>query len=560
MVMHSITTENFNISYDDANFTHVEVPSVEARADYVATACEGDFSKLCSLFAVDGAKTFGPSNRILITFDKNIRGANNNGYVSPNASHITVNPEIGASNDFVMLLFVDEMSEILMGVIGKTVGSWDAGDSSGEGLSRVCGALLHPASAPVNVNAWLLFDPTQDTTAAVADDAFRKDWVTSSFKGGPLKAGGTVAGDQDSYSVGCAILFINYLQSQLDFPLQNIISAMPLNYQAGDSTLASMSKALTHADLDAYGQFRQLIDVHYPVGSAQLKTNNPFPLAVTSLAPCATGNSTGLFVFVAMPDGRIAYDYATQGKAFQGWQGIPGSLPTQLSLASATLGENIYVFSRGETGDIRFAATNGGTSFGPWAPVPGQVSLIPGSALSASGRPSELFLFAQSAEGAVLFNQFFPGGKFVGWQEVPGGLRVKTALATGMQDTTLFVFAVASDGSVQFNQAAAGGAFVGWQTLPGAPATEIPLCAVGRKGNLFVFLVGTDGQVHFNQAAPGGPFVGWQIMPGSRQTSVAVGAGMVNDNLFVFLTESDGRIVFNQAEPGGSFVGWQLLR
>jgi hypothetical protein len=66
-------------------------------------------------------------------------------------------------------------------------------------------------------------------------------------------------------------------------------------------------------------------------------------------------------------------------------------------------------------------------------------------------------------DSQILFNQAAPGGAFVGWQEVPGGVRTDVALAAGMQKDTLFVFAKQQDGRILFNQAASGGAFVGWQ-------------------------------------------------------------------------------------------------
>ena len=70
-------------------------------------------------------------------------------------------------------------------------------------------------------------------------------------------------------------------------------------------------------------------------------------------------------------------------------------------------------------------------------------------------------------DGRILFNQASPGKAFVGWQEVPGGVRTDVALASGMQNETVFVFAKDQAGRVLFNQAAPGGAFVGWQEVPG---------------------------------------------------------------------------------------------
>ena len=65
--------------------------------------------------------------------------------------------------------------------------------------------------------------PPGNPSSPVADSQFRKDWVSENFTGGPLKAGGFVNGDDDSYSYGCAILFIYYLKDQLGFSMSQIV-------------------------------------------------------------------------------------------------------------------------------------------------------------------------------------------------------------------------------------------------------------------------------------------------------------------------------------------------
>jgi hypothetical protein len=465
-----------------------------------------------------------------------------------------VNPEIGSANDFVMLLFADEMSEILMDVVG----AWDRGDSGGEGLSRVSGALLHPASAPVNVNAWLFADPTKDPSAAVADDAFRKDWVSTNFKGGPLKAGGNVAGDQDSYSVGCSMLFLFYLLSQLDFTISQVVQSVPAANKIGQPTLAGGYQVLTGNTVGAFPQFQRFINAWFSPNHAQLATNNPFPLHLTDVTPAVAGQKGGIYNFLPMVNAQIIYNMAVPGGAAVGWQDVPGQEVATGGLASAFLGDDVYLFSRRATGGIVFNKAGFGKAFSPnWQPVPGflTTSLPP----AAAGRPSELFLFATAADGSIQFNQIAANGAFVGWQPMPGNIHTPMPVAAGMQDQTLFVFAN-TGGAVVFNQAAPGGAFVGWQAMAGAPQTNLPPATAGRESNLFVFLVGTDGQIWFNQAAPGGAFVGWQLMPGDRRTGIAVSAGMFNTTLFVYARMADGRVVYNQAAQGGAFVGWQLVR
>ncbi len=108
---------------------------------------------------------------------------------------------------------------------------------------------------------------------------------------------------------------------------------------------------------------------------------------------------------------------------------------------------------------------NDAAAFDGWQDMPGGVTT--NVALAAAGRKDNLFVFARTLDGRILFNQAAPGGAFVGWQEVPGGVITDAPLAAGMQADTLFVFAKRPDGTIVFNQAAPGGAFVGWQDMPG---------------------------------------------------------------------------------------------
>jgi len=76
----------------------------------------------------------------------------------------------------------------------------------------------------------------------------------------------------NSESIGCAVLFLNYLRTQLNIPWERIL-------QAGGATLAE-----TYANLglgsDAFAKFRALVDRHFPPGKpSAVTTDNPFPLA-----------------------------------------------------------------------------------------------------------------------------------------------------------------------------------------------------------------------------------------------------------------------------------------
>jgi hypothetical protein len=238
------------------------------------------------------------------------------------------------------------------------------------------------------------------------------------------------------------------------------------------------------------------------------------------------------------------------------WQiAVPDIVTTDVALASAGRSDNLFVFAKSLDGRVVFNQAAPGGAFVGWQEVPGGVRTD--APLAAGMQANTLFVFAKDLDGRVLFNQAAPGGAFVGWQEVPGGVRTNAALASAGRSDNLFVFAKGLDGRVLFNQAAPGGAFVGWQEVPGGVRTDAPLAAGMQANTLFVFAKGLDGRVLFNQAAPGGAFVGWQEVPGGVRTDVALASAGRSDNLFVFAKGLDGRVLFNQAAPGGAFVGWQ---
>jgi hypothetical protein len=127
---------------------------------------------------------------------------------------------------------------------------WECGNSAGTGLKRVLAAELYPKeSAPfVTAAMWL-------------DSPGRRDYVSVND---PT--------DMNPVSTGCAVLFLNYLHTQLKLPWEKIV-------QAGGSTLGQ-----TYANLglgnDGFSKFKRLIDAHFPVGKPSgLTTDNPFPLA-----------------------------------------------------------------------------------------------------------------------------------------------------------------------------------------------------------------------------------------------------------------------------------------
>lgn len=256
------TTTNFLIQYEST----VSNPTLAMqRAQALCLTCEADFARLLALFDVP-ASAFGPSN--YITSINDVRaGAFNLGYsTQKDAMRVVADSFLGTidadlGNDGLRFLFVAEVAEILMDYRRKKNPTWNRVGSDGEGLSILMGALFYPnayysTGYGPRINQWL-GSPDRDKP--------QLDWITL-----------TEATDTNFVSFGCAILFINYLSTQLGYDLAKIV-------QIDTPTLEGRYDALTGSIGGGYGAFIALLDQYYPVGKTpNLKTDNPFPLLDSS--------------------------------------------------------------------------------------------------------------------------------------------------------------------------------------------------------------------------------------------------------------------------------------
>ncbi len=249
-------TTNFILQYDDS------LEDSEKRAAALALVVESEFTALTQWFGItDG---FGAGHKISVKLQMpSVAGAlgDNGGY---DAAYIEIFPQGGTPDDtgtlIVQHVFVAEFVEILM---DKRDGgaTWNPGYSNGEGLSQFCADLRFPDN-DVRVNAWLetwSVDPG-DPNWTMAPP--RPDWISNTEKT-----------DRNIVSFGCALLFLYYLKSQLNYSVPDII-------QKGGSTLETTYKNLT-GQTGGYAAFTALLAQFFPVGqnpTINLTTNNPFPL------------------------------------------------------------------------------------------------------------------------------------------------------------------------------------------------------------------------------------------------------------------------------------------
>ncbi|MFK4719379.1 hypothetical protein ABIE89_000479 [Bradyrhizobium niftali] len=269
-------TKNFLVTCEDD-------PGARQRAQSIGATCEADLFRLNQLFSTNFAAGMSSPHSIWVVVLKDDPSATANGwnygYEAEESSQIWIRraftappppppslfppdppplsgPDLNAAViEFPRFVFVAELAEILMGFTGY---GWDAGASPGEGLSNLLGALLHPrgyydAGQGPRINQWL---------NGGSGNSPRFDFVTT-----------TKNTDQDIYSYGCAILFINYLVYQRGIPLEKVI-------RAGGSTLAETYSRVTGEPASAaYPAFNALLAAHIRNSTTNsMRRDNIFPL------------------------------------------------------------------------------------------------------------------------------------------------------------------------------------------------------------------------------------------------------------------------------------------
>lgn len=237
---HPSQTANFRISVDSGLGT-----LGSTVADALLKTCEQDFTTLQGYF--------GGITPASIPFELIVTSGNQG------ASHATCAAtalSIGAHSGplgFMRSLVIAEEDEVFEASFGH---GWNCGFSNGEGLSRVLANDMVPGVEPagfISPPVWL--DGPSDVSGVL-----REDWVSK-----------TDQTDVNYFSIGCSVLFLNWMRFQLKFSWDRII-------QAGAPTLGQTYKNLTGKN-DGWTTFKALIDGKFPPGAPSgVTTDNPFPL------------------------------------------------------------------------------------------------------------------------------------------------------------------------------------------------------------------------------------------------------------------------------------------
>lgn len=231
------STAHFTVFYDSTLG-----PDGITISDAILQVCEADFVKLQGYFG--GITPSGLPFNIHVT-----TGSNGASHATCAATNLSIGGRsaAGVNIPFIRSLVIAEEDEVFEANFGH---GWDCGASNGEGLSRVLANDMYPGAEPpdfVSAPSWL-------------DTPDRPDFVNT-----------TDPTDTNYVSIGCSVLFLNWLRYQLHFSWNQIILA-------GAPTLAQTHTNLTGTN-DGLAQFKALLQTHLPVGSPSgVTSDNVFPL------------------------------------------------------------------------------------------------------------------------------------------------------------------------------------------------------------------------------------------------------------------------------------------
>jgi hypothetical protein len=205
----------------------------------VLRSCERDLARVSSWF---GAK-LEPREPFTCSI---VRGQFGAFHASCSDTEIHAAAFSGHDIDLVEMVIMAEVVEVFSAAQGS---GWNCGASNGEGLSRVLATELYPAELDgfATAGAWL--------------DSDRPNFVDHND-----------STDQQPVSIGCAVLFLNYLHHQLGYSWEDVVSR-------GGTTLGETYRRLTNSGSTGWPEFSALLAEHFPPGKrARVSGDNVFPL------------------------------------------------------------------------------------------------------------------------------------------------------------------------------------------------------------------------------------------------------------------------------------------
>ena len=221
-------------------------------AQYLRSACEYDLQRTANLFGLKWDA---------MHFTITVLQGNGGAWHPDPCSNTNIFAGVQTAilpNQIPNYLFLRSM---VLSEIVEVLGSrfrWDCGCSNGEGLSRVISDFLVPAQRPNNflsAKIWL------------APPSARGDFVSNTFQGDDDHPG-----DRDYPSIGCSVLFLNWMHFQVGIPWEEIIDN-------GAATLEQTYDAIVGSGSDAFGNFSSFINRNAEEVNARANvSDNVFPI------------------------------------------------------------------------------------------------------------------------------------------------------------------------------------------------------------------------------------------------------------------------------------------
>ncbi len=336
------TSAHFVVYYD---------PSLGADgatiADAVLATCDSDYDRISSYF---GGLTPSTMNVIIAP---GVGGAYHYGCDGKDIYCDAQTSPLDA--DHTRMLLLAEVVEVFSAEQGQ---GWNCGASNGEGLSRVLATELYPAELDgfTSAASWL-------------DTPGRPNFVDQ-----------TDPTDRNYVSIGCSVLFLNWLRYELRYGWALIVGAAA-------STLGQTYTNLT-GNTDGWARFSTQLAARYPAGTPSgVTTDNPYPLDRHSgyLVQGRFGGHGNFEMVTPRQSGGLAHYWRNNDDPALPWNGPigfggPGGYDS-VTMIESNFGDpgNLEVVAR--TGDqLHFYWRDSGPAFG-WN-GPGQV------ASGAAGNPA----------------------------------------------------------------------------------------------------------------------------------------------------------------------------
>ena len=513
------STAHFNVYYDPA--LGANGPTI---ADGVLASCEREYGIIQGWF---GGIT-PPNLPFNIIIAAGIGGAFHYGCAGVDMycdADTSPTPDI----DHTRMLVVAEEVEVFEAASGN---GWDCGASAGEGLSRTLATELYPnelngfASAAV----WL-------------DTPNRPDWVNNSE-----------STDTNYTSIGCSVLFLNYLHDQLRFSWNEIVAA-------GGTTLAQAYTALTGAT-DGFVQFTNLLQQFFPIGKPSGVTNDdPFPLESSTAAwsgwewlggvlespPVAVSWAPNrLDVFAEGTDSALWHRW-WDGSNWGGWESLGGVLTSPPTVVS--WGPNrLDAFVLG-TDSALYHRWWDGSAWGGYESLGGVLTSPPSAVCWGENR---IDVFALGEDHAV-WHRWWDGANWGGWESL-GGILTSPPVACSWGPNRLDLFALGEDHAL-WHRWWDGVGWGGWESLGGV-LTSQPTAVCWDEDRIDVFALGQDHGL-WHRWWDGANWNGWESL-GGILVSPPQALSSAPNRLDVYGVGTDNAL-YVQRWNGSAWSGWQSL-